>query len=561
MGRGRKSRIRCRKKERISPVFKDFKKWVLALFGFYMIALFSTRSCAGLDIRWQRSDQGIDELDIKSVCIIEEKPGIVFVGGEKGLYKSIDLGENWERVLLLSSAERRVNCISYNKKNPDIIYAGLSDGLYISLDSGRAWERVFRGKNESDRNIRYIAYDEKRDVLFIATDKGLFESDKDKRGWQRVYLFTNKQVSSIAIKGDLYYVYTDDGVYYRDKVSDWSRIYIFMKGEEEEDEGQGDDIQAEPAVTDLGPLAIEGNRVYVATDNGILTASAGSEEWYRLGQQGLKSKKIDFIIAEHNNLIISSQKGVFVYDRAANKWHDYSIGLSTLKINMIDASSTQDIIFAATKKGLFRSGLDSFVFSDNTQSLMHGISKKEPSIYDIHQAAIRYAEVSPEKIEWMRSAAKNQALIPSFTFKIDRDTSSNLNIDRGGTNDPDFFIEGPRDKKWSWGIGLNWDLSEYVWSYHQTSIDVRSRLMVQLRNDILDQVTKLYFERLRLKNEILQNPAQKAIQLDTRYLRLAELTANIDALTGGYLSRYIGQEADLALPAQGLKSSGKWVKQ
>jgi len=85
--------------------------------------------------------------------------------------------------------------------------------------------------------------------------------------------------------------------------------------------------------------------------------------------------------------------------------------------------------------------------------------------------------------------------------------------------------------------------------------------MVQLRNDILDQVTKLYFERLRLKNEILQNPAQKAIQLDTRYLRLAELTANIDALTGGYLSRYIGQEADLALPAQGLKSSGKWVKQ
>jgi hypothetical protein len=76
-----------------------------------------------------------------------------------------------------------------------------------------------------------------------------------------------------------------------------------------------------------------------------------------------------------------------------------------------------------------------------------------------------------------------------------------------------------------------------VWSYHQTSIDVRSRLMVQLRNDILDEVTKLYFERLRLKHEIEQVPVQEKHQIRLKQIRFAELTANIDALTGGYLSR------------------------
>jgi len=85
---------------------------------------------------------------------------------------------------------------------------------------------------------------------------------------------------------------------------------------------------------------------------------------------------------------------------------------------------------------------------------------------------------------------------------------------------------------------LTWNLGEYVWNYHQTSIDVRSRLMVQLRNDILDQVTKLYFERLRLKYELTQN-TENSKQTDLKYLRLAELTANIDALTDGYLSRNI----------------------
>ena len=63
--------------------------------------------------------------------------------------------------------------------------------------------------------------------------------------------------------------------------------------------------------------------------------------------------------------------------------------------------------------------------------------------------------------------------------------------------------------------------------------------MVQLRNDVLDEVTKLYFERLRLRDEIAQNPPQETRQMSMKQLRLAELTANIDALTGGYLSRNI----------------------
>ena len=49
-----------------------------------------------------------------------------------------------------------------------------------------------------------------------------------------------------------------------------------------------------------------------------------------------------------------------------------------------------------------------------------------------------------------------------------------------------------------------------IFSTEQTSIDVRSRLMVQLRDDILDEVTRLYFERRRLQLELASKSKVKS---------------------------------------------------
>jgi len=61
--------------------------------------------------------------------------------------------------------------------------------------------------------------------------------------------------------------------------------------------------------------------------------------------------------------------------------------------------------------------------------------------------------------------------------------------------------------------------------------------VVQLRDDILDEVTKLYFERIRVKCEIDNLSIEERKKRFEKELRLAELTASIDALTGGYFSQ------------------------
>ena len=86
-------------------------------------------------------------------------------------------------------------------------------------------------------------------------------------------------------------------------------------------------------------------------------------------------------------------------------------------------------------------------------------------------------------------------------------------------------------------MGFSWNLCNLVWNDDQTSIDTRSRLMVELRNDVLNEVTHLYYERRRLEFEMAMSPVRDLpVELD-KEVRLEELTAGIDALTGGYFSR------------------------
>jgi hypothetical protein len=96
---------------------------------------------------------------------------------------------------------------------------------------------------------------------------------------------------------------------------------------------------------------------------------------------------------------------------------------------------------------------------------------------------------------------------------------------------------GPYDEDTGWDINCSWDLGDLVWNNDQTSIDTRSKLMVELRNDIIDEITRLYFERRRIQVELLQNPPKDSVKCMEKELRIQELTANIDGMTGGYFSR------------------------
>jgi len=105
----------------------------------------------------------------------------------------------------------------------------------------------------------------------------------------------------------------------------------------------------------------------------------------------------------------------------------------------------------------------------------------EPTISQVQQAAIRYAEVEPEKISLWRRQAAHKAWLPELSAGINNDITDFWHWEGGSTTKEgdDFLRKGKQSVEWD--VALKWDLGELLWNEDQTSIDVRSRLMVELR--------------------------------------------------------------------------------
>lgn len=167
-------------------------------------------------------------------------------------------------------------------------------------------------------------------------------------------------------------------------------------------------------------------------------------------------------------------------------------------------------------------------------------SQDEPSIQELHRAAIRYAEVSPDKIRNWRAQAAIKALLPEVSVGYDKDIDRTIEAYNYGGKTT--YTTGPDDTSYGWDLSVKWDLGDLVYNDDQTSIDSRSKLMVQLRNDVLEQLNTAYFERKKLQKQLDKIPDKTSEAYLEREVRIEELTAQIDGLTGGYFSRRMGKE-------------------
>ena len=85
-------------------------------------------------------------------------------GGERGLYKTIDGGKNWERVLYISE-NTGVSDMEMDPRNPDVLYAvahqrerrvfskingGPESAIYKSTDAGANWTKLKKGLPRGD---------------------------------------------------------------------------------------------------------------------------------------------------------------------------------------------------------------------------------------------------------------------------------------------------------------------------------------------------------------------------------------------------------------------------
>lgn len=157
---------------------------------------------------------------------------------ERGVYRTKNGGKTWEQVLFLSDTTGFAD-VEFHPTNPDIIYAtawraerkpwtiisgGAENGIYRSMDGGDNWEKMDSGlpqlkgkidlavsKDDPDRLYAIVEAPRKTDGLYRSDDKGqTFRQISDNKGLaNRPFYYTNvhadpsnaDKVFSLATRG------------------------------------------------------------------------------------------------------------------------------------------------------------------------------------------------------------------------------------------------------------------------------------------------------------------------------------------------------------------------
>ena len=481
---------------------------------------------------WQKIGTGIDEPAVVKMAVHPHDPSIIFAGTAKALYQSSDGGRRYKVVFQTSG----INDIYIDPKQPRNVYAATDAGLYESRDGGNHWQRIYYSSDAQSR--RCLALTRAGEILYLGTGKGLFYQSVHETTWSAVGSeLSRKSVSHIAAGGRFLYFAAGDALYDLDlRTNGYSRVFtagsggVMIADEDVSEEEAGERLVRFVRVADDDDTVI-----YAATARGIYLSGDKGRHWRLLANPPIALETLNaFLILgedEDRRLLVGTKGGAFSFDDG--RWTPLYQGMETNGMNDL-AKDARGTVYAATERGVFylSSGQALSPFPSEEHFSADKLFREEPTIQQVHQWAIEYAEVDPDKIKSWRSLARKRAFLPDVSVGVDRAADNLLHWDSGGN--PDNLLKG-RDYV-DWDVSVSWDLADLVWSSDQTTIDSRSKLMVELREDVLDQVTRLYFERRRLQAELAADSLEPPARFD-KELRVEELTALLDAFTGGEFGR------------------------
>jgi hypothetical protein len=170
------------------------------------------------------------------------------------------------------------------------------------------------------------------------------------------------------------------------------------------------------------------------------------------------------------------------------------------------------------------------------------ILKNEPTVREVQRSTLRFYKLEPERIKRMATATRVKALMPEFEGSIDNSVGHTFTNTRDGLYpqsalmaiDPanmDGFKErvATSTDQLLWRVRAVWNLDRLV--FNSEELDVKS--LNSLEENLVREVTTMYFGRQRLiANLILSGPDEDE-EIFYELLRLDEMTATLDALTGG----------------------------
>lgn len=513
-----------------------------------------------LGFSWEKIPTNLTDTDLRAIAI-NPAASSLYIGSASAVYQSTNQGKDFKSILQPTGELKAIRQIYISPKDPARVYAAAEAGLFESKTAGESWNRVYFSSDTDENTALSIIED--NGLLFLGTKNGLFFKSLEETTWRRMAEELKHDPVYFSTQDETFIYFATDKKLFRFKKSDKKLKPIFTVGFGRLEEAVSGSEQADTPeqVIDIKYLDVNPrlNIIFLAAKTGIYYSKTQGEIWERLEATSVPVEELTSLkILSHGcpegtlscfSLLAVTTKGAFLY--ANQHWQTVYQGMETNDIRSAAVDSEQNI-YAATNRGLFLLALEKALPSDGQIRDYKTLSEyftDEPTAREVHDLAIDYAEVHPDKIKDWRKLASKRAIMPALSTGLNRGNTDLYHWDTNSTNVADELRKGKDFVDWD--VSLSWDLADLIWNPDQTSIEIRSKEMVKLREDILDQITRLYFERRRAQMELVNLASLKPQTRFDKEMRVEELTALIDAYTGGKFSKEIARRKALREETQG----------
>jgi hypothetical protein len=164
--------------------------------------------------------------------------------------------------------------------------------------------------------------------------------------------------------------------------------------------------------------------------------------------------------------------------------------------------------------------------------------ENEPDVGEVQRMVLEYSKTDPRYVDAWLKASQSANALPKLTVTYDHDDEFNQGFTYVETDGDAVAVldDADTDNDHSITVEAEWRLDKLVMSSERIRMISETQDIVKLRDKVLEEVTRIYFDRRRLQVDVLLGGAGDIRTQMKNELRLQELTAQLDAYTGGRFS-------------------------
>jgi len=261
---------------------------------------------------------------------------------------------------------------------------------------------------------------------------------------------------------------------------------------------------------------------------------AGRESW-RLHRLALPPGAAPTrLLVAPDAIWIGTDRGLVVARGPDGPWRRAAAPAGTTPVSGVALEG--DRLLVASQRGLLVARLAGA--GDPVGAFVPGAGACDPPIAQVQRVVLAQQDLGGERIARMWSGVRQRGLLPVVTVEgaLGRSDGHKRSWDQtyvsGGMRDLyDRDLDDQHKREIS--LRLIWDLGAAIFNDDEVDVSNEQRHVIALRDDVLDEVNQIYFDRRRALEAAAAARADSPEAASAR-LRADELGAGLDAWTGGW---------------------------